>query len=99
VDDAVDANPIPLRIVVQGFTDNLPCRAGCRYRDSWDLGLSRSIAVVRHMNWRRPESSVTWTAASSGELNPPFPNDNGQNRGRNRTVMLHISNAGTTSVD
>lgn len=81
----------PLVIQVRGHTDDTPMRGGGPYRDNYDLGLARATRVVQFLRHQASLTNTTFSAASQGEDNPPFPNDSPANRRSNRTVTLEIS--------
>lgn len=83
---------ISLRIV--GHTDDAPMPVGSRYRDNISLGLSRAIAVHNHLLKTASLPSTALSVSSAGESQPIYPNDTRDNRARNRTVSLFISEAG-----
>lgn len=81
----------PLRVVVDGITDNLSPSPKGRWSDNRRLGFARASSVIKHLSGYLDNSNVRLLATSSGESNPPFPNDTGENRRKNRTVVLHVS--------
>lgn len=77
---------------VVGFTDDVPMPAGDDYRDNTALGMDRSVAVVEHLRATAGLPANMFAVSSTGESGAPYPNDTQDNRIRNRTVVLKISN-------
>lgn len=75
-------------LMVSGFTDDLPMRGALRtYRDNWELSAQRALTVVRALG----EAGIPMEdlfAAGFGENHPVAPNDNAENRARNRRVEM-----------
>lgn len=84
-------HPRPLRVVADGITDNLPPSPKGRWSGNRTLGFARACSVIKHLSGYLDNSKVRLLTTSSGESNPPFPNDTGENRRKNRTVVLHVS--------
>jgi outer membrane protein OmpA-like peptidoglycan-associated protein len=80
----------PIAIVVHGHTDDAPVRAGAAYHDNYALGLARATRVVQFLRYESGLTNVTLSAASQGDVDPPFPNDTPADRLRNRTVTLEV---------
>ncbi|MPW21307.1 DotU family type VI secretion system protein [Paraburkholderia sp. CNPSo 3157] len=78
----------PGRIVVAGYSDNVPVRSA-RFASNWDLSQARAEAVARLL-----ASRVTQTdrihAEGRGEMDPVAPNDTPANRARNRRVEITL---------
>jgi flagellar motor protein MotB len=74
--------------MVSGFTDDLQMRGALRtYRDNWELSAQRALTVVRALG----EAGLpmdTLFAAGFGENHPVVPNDNPENRAKNRRVEM-----------
>ena len=59
------------------------------YPSNWELSAARALAVVRALE-ARGVPSTRMSAAAFGEFRPITPNDNSENRARNRRVELRI---------
>lgn len=84
-----------LRVTVTGFTDPKPPPQE-RWKDNWTLAYARANVAIQIMDGplARPSMmgrKVIWTAESSGDRNTPFPNDTEENRARNRTVVIRVT--------
>ena len=75
-------------LMVSGFTDDLQMRGALRtYRDNWELSAQRALTVVRALgDAGLPMDSLF--AAGFGENHPIVPNDNAENRAKNRRVEM-----------
>lgn len=78
----------PNDIIIEGHTDNVPVRGGA-YRSNWELSVARAVGVVNffidsHLN---PKQLIS---AGYGEFHPAYPNDNEENRARNRRIEITI---------
>jgi flagellar motor protein MotB len=75
-------------LMVSGFTDDLQMRGALRtYRDNWELSAQRALTVVRALGEAGlPMDSLF--AAGFGENHPVVPNDNAENRAKNRRVEM-----------
>jgi len=76
----------PVRI--EGHTDNLPVKRG-RFRSNWELSTARAIAVLKFLN-NNGIPGTRLSAAGYGEFKPIVPNDNAENRKRNRRVEIYV---------
>jgi flagellar motor protein MotB len=75
-------------LMVSGFTDDLPMRGAFRtYRDNWELSAQRALTVVRSLVEAQVPVDVLF-AAGFGENHPVAPNDNEDNRAKNRRVEM-----------
>lgn len=82
------------RIVVQGFTDNVPVDEALRTRfpTNWELSASRATNVVRHLKAEGVDPSAL-AAEAFGEYHPVAPNDTPEGRRRNRRINIVIEDA------
>lgn len=76
-------------VIVEGHTDNLPIRAGGRYRSNWELSAGRAFSVIRYFidSGIKPEGL---SAYGYGEYRPLAPNDSEENRAKNRRIEINI---------
>ena len=75
-------------LMVSGFTDDLQMRGALRtYRDNWELSAQRALTVVRGLGDAGLPMDVLF-AAGFGENHPVVPNDNPENRAKNRRVEM-----------
>jgi chemotaxis protein MotB len=73
------------KINIRGYTDNLPPRAGSRFKDNWEISALRAINVLRYLISIGIEPERL-TATGFADLNPLYPNNSDENRARNRRV-------------
>ncbi|MDG4866899.1 flagellar motor protein MotB [Guyparkeria sp. 1SP6A2] len=76
------------RIVVTGYTDDVPVRSG-RYRSNWDLSAARAVSVLMSLRDEDIEASRL-SARGMGENNPIAANDDAAGRARNRRVEIAL---------
>jgi outer membrane protein OmpA-like peptidoglycan-associated protein len=75
-------------LMVSGFTDDLPMRGALRtYKDNWELSVQRALTVVRVLGEEGVPRDALF-AAGFGENHPVVPNDNAENRAKNRRVEM-----------
>ena len=76
-------------LMVSGFTDDLPMRGGPQrpYRDNWELSVQRAVTVVRALVEAGVPQDALF-AAGFGPNHPVVPNDNDDNRAKNRRVEM-----------
>ncbi|MDP2209425.1 MAG: tetratricopeptide repeat protein [Bacteroidota bacterium] len=87
----LDSHNGKLFLDITGFTDTIPVKPHSKYLDNTILGLQRAVAVVEQLRAVIHRPSSMFSVRSSGDINPPFPNDSPQNRSRNKTVVIRIS--------
>jgi len=76
------------RIVVTGYTDDVPIRSG-RFRSNWDLSAARAVSVL--MSLRDDGIAADrLSARGMGENNPIAPNDSPAHRALNRRVEIAL---------
>ncbi len=77
----------PGKVVVAGHTDDVPIRSG-RFRSNWELSAARAVTVL-HSLLRNPALEAGRVVVEGyAETRPLAPNDNVENRARNRRVEL-----------
>lgn len=84
-DDLADSDD---RIVVTGYTDDVPIRSA-RYRSNWDLSAARAVSVLMALREQGIEADRL-SARGMGENNPIAPNDSEANRALNRRVEIAL---------
>ena len=82
------------RIVVQGFTDNVPVDETLRTRfaTNWELSASRATNVVRHLQAQGVDPA-TLAAEAFGEYHPVASNETPEGRRKNRRINIVIEDA------
>lgn len=80
--------PLPNRIHVEGFTDNLPINTSV-YPSNWELSAARAGSVVRLFELYGVDPS-RMAAIGFGEHRPIADNSTAQGRARNRRVVLVV---------
>ncbi len=76
------------RIVVTGYTDDVPIRSG-RFRSNWDLSAARAVSVLMSLR-DQGIGAERLSARGMGENNPIAPNDSEANRALNRRVEIAL---------
>jgi chemotaxis protein MotB len=76
------------RIVVTGYTDDVPIRSG-RFRSNWDLSAARAVSVLMSLS-DEGIAAERLSARGMGENNPIAPNDSPANRALNRRVEVAL---------
>jgi chemotaxis protein MotB len=78
---------VPGSIVVAGHTDNVPI-ATRRFRSNWELSAARAVTVTHALLSNPAVDPARVVVQGLAESNPLAPNDNAENRARNRRVEL-----------
>ena len=80
------------RIVVNGYTDNVPIAPEFRWRfpSNWELSSARATDVVRYLVHKGVNPAIL-SATGYGEQNPVASNDTPQGRRQNRRVEIVIT--------
>ena len=80
------------RIVVNGYTDNVPIAPEFRWRfpSNWELSTARATDVVRYLVHKGVNPAIL-SATGYGEQNPVASNDTPQGRRQNRRVEVVIT--------
>ncbi|RRQ20307.1 flagellar motor protein MotB [Guyparkeria sp. SCN-R1] len=84
-DDLVDSDD---RIVVTGYTDDVPIRSG-RFRSNWDLSAARAVSVLMSLRDQGIDANRL-SARGMGENNPIAPNESEASRALNRRVEIAL---------
>ena len=80
------------RIVVEGYTDNVPIGPALRSRfaSNWELSTARAADVVRYLVEKGVSKNLL-AAEGFGDSRPIASNDTAQGRAKNRRVEITIS--------
>ncbi|MFI9652739.1 flagellar motor protein MotB [Guyparkeria halopsychrophila] len=84
-DDLVNSDD---RIVVTGYTDDVPISSG-RFRSNWDLSAARAVSVLMSLRDQGIDADRL-SARGMGENNPIAPNDSEASRAINRRVEIAL---------
>ncbi|MEN3186371.1 MAG: flagellar motor protein MotB [Atribacterota bacterium] len=76
-------------IRIEGHTCNLPINTP-RFPSNWELSAARAIAVLRYFIEKEGISPQRLIAVGYGEYRPLVPNDNEENRRKNRRVEIVV---------
>lgn len=76
-------------ISIEGHTDNVPMNSP-RYPSNWELSVGRSSNVVRFLVENNNMDPKRISASGYSEYHPVAPNDNAENRAKNRRVDILI---------
>jgi flagellar motor protein MotB len=79
----------PERIMVSGYTDDLPLGPAAGFRDNWELSTERALTVTRALSGSGVPRRVLF-AAGFGENDPVVPNTTSESRARNRRVEISL---------
>ena len=73
------------RVMVKGFTDDVPPAPGSRLRDNWEVSSLQAASALRFlMSQGIPANRLTSTGLA--DLEPLLPNTSDENRARNRRL-------------
>lgn len=79
----------PSLVRIEGHTDNIPIR-NRRFSSNWELSIARANSVMRYLAEKHHLPIERIEAIGYGEFRPFLPNDNEENRAKNRRVILEI---------
>lgn len=80
-----------INIMVEGHTDNVPISKKSPYmQDNWDLSVMRATSITKILT-KAGVSPTQVTASGKGEFMPLSPNDNPQNKQKNRRTEIIIT--------
>ena len=82
-------NKIDGNIIVAGHSDNIPI-SNYQYRSNWELSAARAANVVHHLTNKGKVDPYRVQMRAHAETKPLVPNDNRDNRARNRRVEIVI---------
>jgi len=77
------------RIRVEGHTDNVPISTP-QFPSNWDLSAARALSVVKSLALRGGVNPSKLSAVGYGEYRPLAPNDNAENRQKNRRIEIYV---------
>lgn len=77
-------------ILIEGHTDNQKymSKSSSGIKDNWDLSVKRATEVVKYLLKNKKIDPSKVSAAGRGEFSPIAPNDNAQNRSKNRRIEV-----------
>jgi flagellar motor protein MotB len=90
--DQLEHQATNISVRVSGFSDNKPMRPNSRYIDNAAIGMARAMKVVAYMRKTSTLPGDIFTVDGLGEKGAPYQNNSPENRLRNRTVAIKISN-------
>ncbi|MFK7795400.1 MAG: flagellar motor protein MotB [Gammaproteobacteria bacterium] len=82
-------NKIEGNIIVAGHSDNVPIST-YEYRSNWELSAARAANVVHHLTKKGSVDPYRVQMRAHAETKPLVPNDNRENKARNRRVEIVI---------
>ena len=82
-------NKIEGNIIVAGHSDNVPIST-YEYRSNWELSAARAANVVHHLTKKGSVDPYRVQMRAHAETKPLVPNDNSENKSRNRRVEIVI---------
>lgn len=74
-------------INIVGHSDDIPPAPGSRFKDNWEISALRAVNVLRFF-LQNGIDQKRLTATGLADLQPLFPNNSEENRGRNRRVEM-----------
>ena len=86
---AKSLNKIEGNIIVAGHSDNVPIST-YEYRSNWELSAARAANVVHHLTNNARVDPYRVQMRAHAETKPLVPNDNQENKARNRRVEIVI---------
>jgi len=80
-----------IHVMIEGHTDNVPISKGSQhFEDNWDLSVLRATSITRILI-KAGMSPNQITSAGKGEFSPIAPNDNAQNKQKNRRTEIIVT--------
>ncbi|HEV8511802.1 MAG TPA: OmpA family protein [Cyclobacteriaceae bacterium] len=80
-----------IHVMIEGHTDNVPIsKDSQRFDDNWDLSVLRATSITRILI-KAGMSPNQITSAGKGEYSPIAPNDNAQNKQKNRRTEIIVT--------
>ncbi len=85
------------QIRVEGHTDNVPIKT-TRFPSNWELSAARALSVVKYL-YKNGEDPAKLSAVGYGEFRPIAPNNNVENRNKNRRIEVFVEFLEKKSID
>ncbi|MBI3548749.1 MAG: OmpA family protein [Elusimicrobia bacterium] len=82
---------LPNEIVIAGFTDNVPIRAG-RFTSNWELSMARAYAVIKYFQGFGI-SAARLSGSGYGENKAVGDNSTAEGRAKNRRITIDLIRA------
>lgn len=80
-----------IHVMIEGHTDNVPISSKTKYmEDNWDLSVLRATSITKIL-MKGGMSPSQITSAGKGEYSPIAPNDNAQNKQKNRRTEIIVT--------
>jgi chemotaxis protein MotB len=80
-----------IQVMIEGHTDNVPISKKSTYmNDNWDLSVMRATSITKILTGAGLSPNQI-TAAGKGEYAPLAPNDNAQNKQKNRRTEIIVT--------
>lgn len=76
-------------LVIAGYTDNVPNQTAT-YASNWELSAARAIKVMEFLVSHQAVKEDRISIQAYGEFNPKVPNNNAENRAKNRRVEIFV---------
>ena len=84
------ANP-DISVLIEGHTDNDAYAGSGAITDNWDLSTKRATAIVSILSENKGINRLNLTAAGRSEYAPLVPNDNPENKAKNRRIEIILT--------
>lgn len=88
---------LPNDLRVEGHTDNVPINTA-QFPSNWHLSVARALTVAYYLIQRHGLTQERVSVVGYSEFKPLVPNDNAENRSRNRRVDIVIVATGAAQV-
>lgn len=76
-------------LIIAGYTDNVPNQTEA-YDSNWELSAARAIKVMDFLVKNNAVKEEHVSIQAYGEFNPKVPNNNAENRAKNRRVEIFV---------
>ena len=76
-------------IIVAGYTDNVPNNT-TEFSSNWELSSARAMAVMKQLVKHHGIEEERVSVQAYGEFKPKVPNNNDENRAKNRRVEIFV---------
>ena len=78
------------KVSIEGHTDNLPLTSSSSYQDNWGLSAARALSVLRYFVDQANLDPQQFMVAGYADTKPVAPNDNDEDRQKNRRVEIIV---------